>query len=73
MIDGSRYLLVEEHTERGLRLNKPAGHLDPGESLEQAVVREVLEETARRFVPQALRRRLLVALSTRRGEHRPKT
>ena len=55
VIDGeSRYLLVEEQTDRGLRINNPAGHLDPGESLEQAVVREVLEETARRFVPQAL-------------------
>ena len=49
-----RYLLVEEHTAEGLRLNNPAGHLDPGESLQQAVVREVLEETARHFVPEAL-------------------
>lgn len=51
---GGRYLLVEEHTPEGLRLNQPAGHLDPGESLLQAVVRETLEETARDFVPQAL-------------------
>jgi 8-oxo-dGTP pyrophosphatase MutT (NUDIX family) len=49
-----RYLLVEEHTADGLRLNNPAGHLDPGESLQQAAVREVLEETARHFVPEAL-------------------
>lgn len=49
-----RYLLVEEHTPEGLRLNNPAGHLDPGESLLQAVVREVLEETACRFTPEAL-------------------
>jgi len=49
-----RYLLVEEHTPEGLRLNNPAGHLDPGESTEQAVVRECLEETACAFVPQAL-------------------
>ncbi len=49
-----RYLLVEEHTPEGLRLNNPAGHLDPGESLLQAVVRETLEETARPFTPQAL-------------------
>ena len=55
VVDGERrYLLVEEHTDRGLRLNNPAGHLDAGESLDQAVVREVLEETARRFEPQAL-------------------
>ena len=26
-----RYLLVEEETADGLRLNTPAGHLDPGE------------------------------------------
>ncbi len=52
-IDG-RYLLVEEHTPEGLCLNNPAGHLEPAESPEQAVVREVLEETARSFAPQAL-------------------
>ena len=49
-----RYLLVEEHTADGLRLNNPAGHLDPGESLLQAVVREVLEETACTFTPSHL-------------------
>ncbi len=49
-----RYLLVEEHTPEGLKLNNPAGHLDPGESPEQGVVREALEETARVFTPQAL-------------------
>jgi 8-oxo-dGTP pyrophosphatase MutT (NUDIX family) len=49
-----RYLLVEEHTPEGLRLNQPAGHLDPNESLQQAVVRETLEETACPFEPEAL-------------------
>ena len=49
-----RYLLVEEHTPEGLRLNNPAGHLDPGESPQQGVVRETLEETARVFTPEAL-------------------
>jgi 8-oxo-dGTP pyrophosphatase MutT (NUDIX family) len=49
-----RYLVVEEETPEGLRLNNPAGHLDPGESLLQGVVREALEETARRFEPTAL-------------------
>ncbi len=48
---GGRYLLVEEHTSHGLRLNNPAGHLEAGESLLQAVVREVLEETACAFTP----------------------
>jgi len=49
-----RYLLVEEHTPEGLRLNNPAGHLDPGESPEQGVARETLEETAHRFKPTAV-------------------
>ena len=52
--DGGRYLLVEEHTPEGLRLNNPAGHLEPGESPLQGVVREALEETARAFSPDAL-------------------
>lgn len=49
-----RFLLVEEHTPEGLRLNNPAGHLDPAESPQEAVVREVLEETACVFTPQSL-------------------
>jgi phosphatase NudJ len=49
-----RYLLVEEHTPEGLRLNNPAGHLEPGESPDQGVVRETLEETACHFTPEAL-------------------
>ena len=49
-----RYLLVEEHTRDGLRLNNPAGHLEPGESPLQGVVRETLEETACHFEPEAL-------------------
>ena len=49
-----KFLLVEEHTPEGLRLNNPAGHLDPGESLLQACVRETLEETAFAFSPSAL-------------------
>jgi 8-oxo-dGTP pyrophosphatase MutT (NUDIX family) len=49
-----QFLLVEEHTPEGLRLNNPAGHLEPAESPEQAVVREVLEETACAFTPTRL-------------------
>jgi 8-oxo-dGTP pyrophosphatase MutT (NUDIX family) len=49
-----RFLLVEEHAADGLRLNNPAGHLDPGESPAQACVREALEETAYQFKPTAL-------------------
>ena len=52
--EAGRFLLVEEVTPEGLMLNNPAGHLDPGESPIQAVVRETLEETARHFVPEAL-------------------
>ena len=51
---GGRYLLVEEHTTEGLKLNNPAGHLEPGESPQQGVVREALEETLRVFTPEAL-------------------
>ena len=49
-----RFLLVEEHTPEGLRLNNPAGHLDAGESPAQGCAREALEETAHPFSPTAL-------------------
>ena len=49
-----KFLLVEEQTPEGLRLNNPAGHLEPGESLLQACVREVLEETAHPFTATGL-------------------
>ena len=48
------FLLVEEHTPEGLKLNNPAGHLDPEESPQQGAVREVLEETACTFTPTHL-------------------
>lgn len=49
-----KFLLVEEETRDGLKLNNPAGHLDPGESPLQGCVRETLEETAFHFTPTAL-------------------
>ena len=49
-----RYLLIEEHTPEGLRLNNPAGHLDPGESPEDGCAREALEETTHTFQPRDL-------------------
>lgn len=49
-----KFLLVEELTPEGLRLNNPAGHLEQGESLVQACAREALEETAHTFTPTAL-------------------
>jgi phosphatase NudJ len=48
------FLLVEEETSDGLRINNPAGHLDCGETPEQACIRETLEETAYSFTPEAL-------------------
>lgn len=51
---GGRFLLVEEEIDGRRVLNQPAGHLDPGESLVAACRREVLEETAHHFAPQAL-------------------
>ncbi len=49
-----KFLLVEEETFDGLKLNNPAGHLDPGESPVQACTRETLEETAFHFKPSAI-------------------
>lgn len=49
-----RFLLVEEETDAGLCFNQPAGHLECGESLVEAVVREALEETAYDFRPTHL-------------------
>ena len=41
-----RFLVVEERINRRLVINQPAGHVEPGETLLEAVVREVREETA---------------------------
>jgi 8-oxo-dGTP pyrophosphatase MutT (NUDIX family) len=49
-----RFLLVEEETADGVRLNQPAGHLDQSESLVAACAREAMEETAWRFQPTEL-------------------
>lgn len=48
------YLLVEEICSGRSVFNQPAGHLEDGESLYDAVIREVREETTRQFHPQAL-------------------
>jgi 8-oxo-dGTP pyrophosphatase MutT (NUDIX family) len=48
-----RLLMVEEQTADGVRLNQPAGHLDPGETLADAAVRETLEETGHVVEPVA--------------------
>ncbi len=49
-----KFLLVEEETNRGNRFNQPAGHLEDGETLIQAVIRETMEEAAYEFTPEAL-------------------
>ena len=49
-----RFLVVEEHTRAGLRINTPAGHLEAAESPADGAAREALEETAHPFTPTAL-------------------
>src|ERR1700759_427972 len=52
--DDGRFLLVEERITSALVFNQPAGHVEPGETLLQAVIRETLEETAWHFTPEFL-------------------
>jgi len=40
-----RFLLVEEDVRGRIVLNQPAGHLDPDEPIQNAAIRETLEET----------------------------
>jgi len=47
-----KFLLVEEETSNGLAFNQPAGHLEPGEEIINAIKREVNEETAWQFEPE---------------------
>jgi len=49
-----QFLMVEETVNNRRVFNQPAGHLDPDESLLEAVVRETREETAWLFTPEAL-------------------
>ena len=48
------FLLVEEETKSGVRINQPAGHLEAGESLVAAAIRETLEETGYHVRPTSL-------------------
>ncbi len=53
--DDGRFLMVEELSSQGDTVfNQPAGHLEEGESLLQAVIRETREETAWGFDPVSL-------------------
>lgn len=49
-----RFLMVEELIDGEHVINQPAGHLEPGESIIEATIRETLEETAWHFQPEAL-------------------
>ena len=50
----NRFLLVEERINGTTQFNQPAGHWEANESLAQAVIREVKEETAYEFSPKNL-------------------
>lgn len=50
----NRFLVVRELIDGREVLNNPAGHIEDGESPEQSVVREVMEETGYTFVPKEL-------------------
>ena len=49
-----RFLVVEELIGSRLVFNQPAGHVEPGESLQTAIIREVREESAWGFLPETL-------------------
>ena len=49
-----KFLIVEERVAGKRVFNQPAGHLEPGETLAEAVIREVREETGFEFRPQAI-------------------
>jgi 8-oxo-dGTP pyrophosphatase MutT (NUDIX family) len=51
---GGRFLVVEERIKGRVVFNQPAGHVETGETLLEAVAREAREETAWRFTPQHL-------------------
>lgn len=49
-----RFLVVEELAGGREVINQPAGHVEPGETFHEAIVREMLEETAWHFQPSAI-------------------
>lgn len=49
-----RFMFVEERIRGQLLINQPAGHVEPGETLLDAVCRETIEETAWTFQPESM-------------------
>lgn len=49
-----RFILVSDRTATGIKLNQPAGHLEANETLINAVIREVREESSLEFIPEKL-------------------
>lgn len=52
--NAGKFLLVVDNTSKGLKLNQPAGHIEDNESIEDAIIREVAEETSLNFIPEKL-------------------
>lgn len=52
--DDGRFLMVQERIAGKSVYNQPAGHLEDGESLLDAVIRETHEETAWHFKPESV-------------------
>ena len=49
-----RFLCVEEHPRHDNVINQPAGHVEKDESIQQAIRREVFEETGLVFQPRGI-------------------
>ena len=54
VMQNNKFLMVEEMNQGQVVINQPAGHLEHGESLLEAVYRETLEETGWKIKPLAL-------------------
>ncbi len=50
----ARFLMIEEYVDGYRVLNQPAGHVEPGESITDAAIRETREESAWHITPTAL-------------------
>jgi 8-oxo-dGTP pyrophosphatase MutT (NUDIX family) len=49
-----RYLMIEEESDGAICFNQPAGHVEIGESLIEAAVRECREESGHHFTAEAI-------------------